>query len=390
VAAIRKVVVPLAAAHRDEHAKPTSYPPDAGIGSKELLLSPGLVVSRDHDMVVATTTEREGGPRGVAVGSLLRLWTIASNEVEDHSLGPTGFFSVVPWPDDRFAIIRQETNAGPLAPEADALLAQGRLPRVSIRDIRDPLTEIAGAKITSDGRQELEGDPSAWDVPTSLLPLGFPLVLRIDRGDATICRIGVIPPSPDRGDGDDYRLTPLGDGRTLLVSHTRYGDELLIIDVVEDAVIARTALGGVSPGAVEFLPRRNEVWIGQHDQLLRFDPVGVNVSDAVRLRNDESGSFIEALRCDPSEERCAVSYALRSPQGPIAEPSGGRVLVFDVESFEVAGVADAPDWVADVALISDHRVCGQLWKDHTMWLGHISAGLHPLYPPRAPGEWNWL
>jgi hypothetical protein len=64
--------------------------------------------------------------------------------------------------------------------------------------------------------------------------------------------------------------------------------------------------------------------------------------------------------------------------------------MFDVESFEVVGVADAPDWVTDVALISDHRVCGQLWKDDTMWLGHISAGLYPLYPLRAPGEWNWL
>ena len=75
---------------------------------------------------------------------------------------------------------------------------------------------------------------------------------------------------------------------------------------------------------------------------------------------------------------------------PVAVPSGGRVLVFDVDAFEVVDAADAPDWATDVALLSNDRVCGQLWKDDTMWLGHISAGQRALYPPRAPGEWNWL
>jgi hypothetical protein len=179
-------------------------------------------------------------------------------------------------------------------------------------------------------------------------------------------------------------------GRTLLLSHTRYGDELLVIDVVEDTISARTALQGMSPNAVQFLPKRNEVWIAQLDQLLRFDPVRMAVSDAVRLRNDESGSFIEALWCAPSEKRCAVSYALRSWQPPVAEPGGGRVLVFDVDAFEVVGCADAPSWATEVALMSNDRVCGQLWKDNTMWLGQISSAKYPLYPPRAPGERNWL
>jgi hypothetical protein len=116
----------------------------------------------------------------------------------------------------------------------------------------------------------------------------------------------------------------------------------------------------------------------------------MTVSDAVRLRHDESGSFIEALSCDPSEKRCAVSYALRSRQPPVAMPRGGRVLVFDVDAFEVVGTTDAPAWVCEVALMSNDRVCGQLWKDNTMWQGHISSAEYPLYPPRAPEERNWL
>jgi hypothetical protein len=312
--------------------------------------------------------------------------------MEDHAVGPTGFFSVIRWPQDRFALIRRETE-GTDTPEADARLAQSRPPRVSIRSFEDPLTDIALARIASDGRQNLEGDPSAWDVPTSLIPLGFPLVLRLDGGGVTMHRISVVPRSPYWGDGDDYRLTPLADGRTLLLSHTRYGDELLVVDVVEDAVIARAALGGVNPTAVQFLPTRNEVWIGQHDQLLRFDPARMSVTGAVRLRNDRSGGFIMALCFDASGDRCAVSYALRSPDpegSALMVPSGGRILYFDVESFRVVGSVDAPGWVDDLALMSNDRVCGQLWENDKMWLGQIAAARHPLYPPRPPGERNWM
>ena len=357
----------------------------------------GLVVSHDESTVVMTTWIWDGS-RGRMTGSLLRIIEIASNRVEDHAVGPTGFFSLVPWPEGRFALIRQPID-GPDAPEADALVAQGKLPRVIIRGFEDPLTDIAVARITSDDRLELEGDPSAWDVPPSLVPLdsgpgpwrwGFPLVLRLDGGDVEVHRLEVVRPSPDRGDGDGYRLTPLGDGRTVLLSHTRYGDELLVVDVVEDAVVARTALGGVSPTAVEFLPRRNEVWIGQHDQLLRFDPARMAVTDAVRLRNDRSGSFIGALCCNTSESRCAVSYALRSrdPRGPWASPSGGRILLFDVDSFRVVGSVEAPGWVDDLTLMSNDRVCGRI--NFEMWRGRIAAAQHQLYPSRQPGERDWM
>jgi hypothetical protein len=64
--------------------------------------------------------------------------------------------------------------------------------------------------------------------------------------------------------------------------------------------------------------------------------------------------------------------------------------VFDVDAFEVVGAAEAPHWVSDVALLSNDRVCGQLWKDNAMWLGQISSAKYPLYSPRAPGERNWL
>ena len=62
-------------------------------------------------------------------------------------------------------------STGQTPPEADALVAQGKLPRVMIRGFEDPLTDIAVARITSDERLELEGDSSAWDVPPSLVPL---------------------------------------------------------------------------------------------------------------------------------------------------------------------------------------------------------------------------
>lgn len=355
----------------------------------------GLVVSRDESTVVMTTWIWDGS-RGRMTGSLLRIVGIASNRVEDHAVGPTGFFSLVPWPEDRFALIRQPID-GPDAPEADSLVAQGKLPRVIIRGFEDPLTDIAVARITAADRLELEGDSSAWDVPPSLVPLDsgshrwdFPLVLRLDGGDVEVHRIDVVPPPPDWGDGDDYRLTHLGDGRTVLLSHTRYGDELHVVDVVEDAVTGRTALGGVSPTAVELLPRRNEVWIGQHDQLLRFDPARLTVTDAVRLRSDRSGSFISALRCDKSESRCAVSYALRSrdARGPWAAPGGGRILLFDVDSFRVVGSVEAPGWVDDLALMSNDRVCGRI--NFEMWLGQLAAAQHTLHPARPPGERDWM
>jgi hypothetical protein len=355
----------------------------------------GLVVSHDESTVAMTTWIWDGSRRRMT-GSLLRIVRIASDRVEDHAVGPIGFFSLVPWPEGRFALIRQPID-GPDAPEADALVAQGKVPRVIIRGFEDPLTDIAVARITSDDRLELEGDSSAWDVPPSLVPLDgrphrwdLPLVLRLDGRDVEVHRIDVVPPPPDWGGGDDYRLTPLGDGRTVLLSHTRYGDELLVVDVVEDAVVTRTALGGVSPTAVEFLPRRNEVWIGQHDQLLRFDPARMTITDAVRLRNDKSGSFINALRCDTSESRCAVSYALRSrdPRDSWVAPSGGRILLFDVDSFRVVGSVEAPGWVDDLALTSNDRVCGRI--NFEMWLGQIAGAQHPLYPPRQRGERNWM
>jgi hypothetical protein len=130
----------------------------------------GLVVSHDESTVVMTTWIWNGS-RGRMTGSLLRIVGIASDRVEDHEVGPTGFFSLVPWPEGRFALIRQPID-GPDAPEADALVAQGKLPRVIIRDFEDPLTDIAVARITSDDRLELEGDSSAWDVPPSLVPMG--------------------------------------------------------------------------------------------------------------------------------------------------------------------------------------------------------------------------
>jgi hypothetical protein len=91
----------------------------------------------------------------------------------------------------------------------------------------------------------------------------------------------------------------------------------------------------------------------------------------------------------PPESRCAVSYVLRSrdPRGPWASPSGGRILLFDVDSFRVVGSVEAPSWVDDLTLMSNDRVCGRI--NFEMWRGRIAAAQHQLYPPRQPGERNW-
>jgi hypothetical protein len=44
--------------------------------------------------------------------------------------------------------------------------------------------------------------------------------------------------------------------------------------------------------------------------------------------------------------------------------------------------------VDDLALMSNNRVCGRI--NFEMWLGQIAAAQHPLYPPRPPGERNWM
>jgi hypothetical protein len=86
---------------------------------------------------------------------------------------------------------------------------------------------------------------------------------------------------------------------------------------------------------------------------------------------------------------CGVLRAsLTRPTGPWASPSGGRILQFDVDSFRVVGSVEAPGWVDDLTLMSNDRVCGRI--NFEMWLGQIAAAQHTLYPPRQPGERNWM
>lgn len=171
--------------------------------------------------------------------------------MEDHAVGPTGFFSLVPWPEGRFALIRQPID-GPEAPEADAFVGQGKLPRVIIRGFADPLTDIAVARITqmiawNSRATRLRGrSRHRWSLWTVVL-VGATSRSSSGRVEETSRCTASMSFPPHLGDGDDYRLTPLGDGRTVLLSHTRYGEKLLVVDVVDDAVTARTALGGVSP-----------------------------------------------------------------------------------------------------------------------------------------------
>jgi hypothetical protein len=54
----------------------------------------------------------------------------------------------------------------------------------------------------------------------------------------------------------------------------------------------------------------------------------------------------------------------------------------------VVGSVEAPGWVDDLTLMSNDRVCGRI--NFEMWLGQIAAAQHTLYPPRQPGERNWM
>jgi hypothetical protein len=152
---------------------------------------------------------------------------------------------------------------------------------------------------------------------------------------------------------------------------------------------------------LRFRDAGRDLWIANHDQIHRIDTQTWTVVGGVRLRNDTSGSFVNDLSFDSAEARCAVSYALRRPepiqgypQYPLAVPAGGRVLLLDVDSFEVThrSAADSPGWIDEVAVRSDGRVFG-LTREAERWqVGEypLVPTTHVLYSPRRPDERIWL
>lgn len=335
----------------------------------------GLVVDDGERRAIGAVPKLDG----VVVGSLLRVWDLDSDGPEDLPIGRRHFFDVLPWSQDCFAIHHQMS----LPPE----------PVLTIHSFLEPRAEIARLYREGDSRQheiKIDGDPAAWRLAPPLVPATFPEILSFMDGRASLHQLRCVPPSPDAGDGDSYRVTPIGDGRTVLLSHTRYGDELLLVDVHADSVVATRRIG-MNPTDVLAFPARNEVWIAQEDQLLRVDLASMSIKSAIRLRADRSGSFIAELATDVGERRCAVSWALRSRSGVVGEPAGGRVIIVEVDDFEPTMAAEAPSWVDDIALLSDGRVCGRLsGYPGAAWIGTPRPAEIPVFPVRQPNDRNWL
>src|SRR5690606_31246092 len=135
-------------------------------------------------------------------------------------------------------------------------------------------------------------------------------------------------------------------------------------------------------------PRRAELWIGQIDTLIRIDTGEWRILAAKRVRNQPTGTFVEALAFDAEGERLAVSHALRHPQGPPRTdrswdaPSGAQLLILDAVRFRVTHTVAVDRWLDELAWLSDGRMVAREWgSDGGFRILTPEPGDHALHEP---------
>jgi hypothetical protein len=306
---------------------------------------------------------------------MLRVWDVPAGTGEDHELSDALRLDLIPGREEYFAVRHR-------GDDLDRVIA------VTAHTFSDPATAVAGVLLRgASGEPDIEGDREVWKKVPGLIPLEFPYVLAIGNGGARVQRIEVRPGWAD----PEYPplITGCPDGRTLIVTASGGGGELLVYDLPSAQRIAALDVGGGGLRVLRFRDAGRDLWVANHDQIHRIDTQEWRVVDGVRLRNDTSGSFVNDFSFDGAERRCAVSYALRrpdpiegDPQYPLAVPAGGRILVFDVDSFKVthASAADSPEWIDEVALLSDGSAFG-LTRENEQW--QSSGGSARPDKPRA-------
>jgi hypothetical protein len=326
-------------------------------------------------------------PGWIEAHAMLRVWDVSAGTGEDHELSDALRLDLIPGREEYFAVRHR-------GEDLDRVIA------VTVHTFSDPATVVARISLQgARGETDIEGDREAWKKVPALIPLEFPYVLAIGKSRARVRRIEARPRWAD----DEYPplITACPDGRTLIVTASGGGGELLVYDLPRVQRIAALDVGGGSLRVLRFRDAGRDLWLANHDQIHRIDTQEWRVVDGIRLRNDTSGSFVNDLSFDSAEVHCAVSYALRRPepiegypQYPLAVPAGGRILLFDVDSFKVTygSAADNPEWIDEVALLSNGRVFG-LTRENEQWQvreERLVPTTQVLYPPRHPDERIWL
>jgi len=311
--------------------------------------------------------------------TLLRVFDIADGTANDIDVSPGEPVDLVPGEEGYFAV-RQRNAPNALALSA-YVFSDPSVPRTQVFLSRD------------NGAVRIDGDPSALTRLPRVIALTFPWLLRIDDGRIQLHRLGVRLPSAANVENPAVAI-PCPDGRTVVVTTERHVAELLVYDLATTDLKAEFLLGyGYAP-KLRFRDRGRDLWVAHYDTIHRIDTDSWSVVNGVRLRNDKSGSFIADLSFDPTEGRCAVSYALRrlrrypGLQYPLADPAGGRVLVFDVDSFTVTHHARGDGWINEVVLLSDDRVLGRILPQE-VWLSALAPARFRLYPPRSADDRDW-
>ena len=280
--------------------------------------------------------------------------------------------------------------------DAFALIGYARGSPVTIRTYRQPQQIIASAEVRGYTLTATEGGEHFDRLPPLLLVGVDSALLRRD-GTFRMRRLrSALPDWVTDAEALTYAAT-CPDGRHVLICGYKYDGALLLWDAGTGRMDAQMKLLTQGVMAGSFRPGRAELWIGQIDTLERIDTREWRIMAAKRVRNQPTGSFVEALAFDADGRRLAVAHALRQPQGPPGTewpwyaPSGGRLLVLDADRFLVTHTLAVDRWLDGLAWLSDGRIVAREWASNGAFrILSPEPGDHALHEPRKPGDWNWI
>ncbi len=212
---------------------------------------------------------------------------------------------------------------------------------------------------------------------------------------------GELPPT--------WQLTP--DGRFAVVSRANGTFDWPVVDLDTDTVVNRIEGRGASEPRLAFSPG-GDAWVGVFDELHRVDLPDGQLTNGVRLKNDNSGSNIDSLRYG-SDSALLVTWfgwteseimkgvktpadlrkVVRLDPGGVARSGAemyGAIGRLEPDGPKVPAVAWFPGWVQDPALFGDDVLAVQWAGPHGVLRSRFQESDWPMHQARPDGEIIWF
>lgn len=208
----------------------------------------------------------------------------------------------------------------------------------------------------------------------------------------------------------EWRLTP--DRRHAILWRVKGSTEWPVIDLDADSVVHRIQGLGHNEPRLGFGPA-DPIHVGVSDQLHELDSIFGQLSKGVRLKADNSGSYIHSLHSDASGAVSIVWFGRGEPPalagvetveqlwGVISAAQKndpgvlfnrrtyGSILRIDPSADTIEAAAPFANWVID-PIVNGTDVLALDWRSRTVVRSRFSPIVWPTHAPREPGEKMWF